>query len=73
MESHARSILKAVTWRVTALLITTAVVWFATGKAELAATIGLLDTGIKLGVYYAHERSWLKVKFGLPRPSDYQI
>ncbi len=73
METRARSIIKALTWRVTALLITTGVVWLVTGKVELAVEIGLLDTLIKLGVYYGHERCWLKVRFGRAKPPEYQI
>ena len=73
METRARSIIKALTWRATALLITTGVVWLVTGKVELAVEIGLLDTLIKLGVYYGHERCWLKVRFGRAKPPEYQI
>lgn len=73
METRSRTIYKSLTWRVTALVITTTVVWFATHKLELAASIGLIDTAIKLGAYYAHERCWLKVRFGKLRPPDYQI
>ena len=73
METRARSILKALTWRATALLITAGVVWLVTGKAKLAGEIALLDTLIKLGVYYAHERWWLKVSFGRPKAPEYQI
>jgi uncharacterized membrane protein len=49
------------------------VVLVVTRKIELAASIGLADTLIKLGAYYAHERCWLKVPFGRPRPPEYQI
>jgi uncharacterized membrane protein len=73
METRARSIVKALTWRVTALVITTSVVWIASGSIELAASVGLVDTVIKLGVYYGHERCWLKVRFGKIRPPEYQI
>ncbi len=73
METRARSIVKALTWRVMALIITTSVVWVVTKKAELAASIGLADTVIKLGAYYIHERSWLKIRFGRPKPPEYQI
>ncbi len=73
METRSRSIVKALTWRGTALLITAGVVWGVTGRIELAVEIGLLDTLIKLGVYYAHERCWLKVRFGRPTPPEYQI
>ena len=73
METRARSIVKALTWRVTALLITVSVAWMITDKPELAITIGLADTTIKLLAYYGHERAWLRVRFGRLRPPDYQI
>ncbi len=73
METRSRSIVKALTWRVIALVITTMVVWIASGSIELAASVGLADTVIKLGAYYGHERYWLKVKFGKPKPPEYQI
>ena len=57
----------------TALIITSSVVWIVTGKVELAASIGAIDTLIKLGAYYAHERCWLKVHFGRIHPPDYEI
>ncbi len=64
---------KALTWRVLALVVTTTVVWAVTGRLELAISIGVLDTTIKLAVYYAHERCWLKVRFGKLTPPEYQI
>ena len=73
METRSRTIIKSLTWRLTALVITTSVVLVATGKVELAASVGLADTVIKLAVYYTHERCWLKVQFGKLRPPDYQI
>jgi len=73
LETRSRTIIKSLTWRVVALVITTTVVWVATRKMELAASVGLADTAIKLVVYYAHERCWLKVHFGKLRPPDYQI
>jgi uncharacterized membrane protein len=73
VETKLRSAAKALTWRATALVITTAVVWVATGKPKLAISIGALDTTIKLAVYYAHERCWLRVRFGKMPPPNYQI
>ena len=49
------------------------VAYAITRKTELAAAIGLADTGIKLFVYYLHERLWLRVKFGLRKSTDYEI
>ena len=73
METRLRSAAKALTWRVTALVVTTAVVWVVTGRPKLAVSIGALDTAIKLAVYYTHERCWLKVRFGRLHPPDYEI
>ncbi|MCK5113332.1 MAG: DUF2061 domain-containing protein [Phycisphaerae bacterium] len=71
MESHIRTVAKSLTWRVAAWGITTTVAWVVTGNGELAATIGLGDTVIKLVAYYAHERAWLKSGFGnLKQPAN---
>lgn len=73
MESHFRSIIKAVTWRAGGTVVTFAVAWILTRKFELAAQIGLLDTTIKLAAFYVHERMWMKISFGKLKPPEYQI
>ncbi len=73
METHRRSISKALSWRVVALFITASVVWVVTGEFRFAATIGLVDTLIKLGVYYGHERLWNRLSFGRIKRPEYQI
>lgn len=76
MESHKRSIAKALSWRVWATLITTCVAFLMTGEMTVAIEIGLLDTLLKLGAYYGHERLWLRIPFGkapaMP-PPEYHI
>ncbi len=73
METHFRSIVKAMSWRFIATLVTFSVVWFATGKLTLAAEIGIADALIKLGAYYSHERLWNRINFGKQKPPEYQI
>ena len=73
MESHYRSIVKTITWRVLATAITFSVAFILTGELEKAAEIGILDTLIKLGAYYSHERVWNRLSFGKPKPPEYQI
>ena len=73
MESHYRSIVKTLTWRVLATAITFSVAWILLGKLGKAAEIGILDTLIKLGAYYSHERAWNLLQFGKPKPPEYQI
>lgn len=73
MESHLRSIAKAVTWRAGGTFVTFAVAWAVTRKVELAAQIGLADTLVKIGAFYCHERIWNRLKFGREKSPEYQI
>ncbi len=73
MESHIRTITKALSWRFVATLITFSVAWLVTGKLTFAVEIGVADTLIKLGAYYFHERLWIRVKFGKLRKPEYEI
>ena len=73
MESHIRTITKALSWRFIATLVTFTVAWLVTGKLTFAVEIGVADTLIKLGAYYFHERLWIRVKFGKLRKPEYEI
>jgi uncharacterized membrane protein len=66
MEQRRRAIVKSLSWRFFATIITTLVAYGITGQLTFALEIGLLDTSIKLFMYYFHERAWLRVPFGLP-------
>ena len=72
-DSHSRSIVKALSWRILATVITASVVLIITGKLRLAVEIGLIDTLIKLGIYYLHERIWNRVHYGRVKPPEYTI
>jgi uncharacterized membrane protein len=73
METHSRSIAKAVTWRTGGTIVTCLVAWLLTGSLDLAAKIGVLDTIVKIGAFYIHERFWNRVKFGKLKQPDYEI
>ena len=75
MESHWRSIVKAMSWRLIATLITFLVAYVITRETVLAISIGLGDTLVKLGVYYSHERVWNRMSFGRKKEmkEDYMI
>lgn len=68
-----RSIVKAVTWRAGGTVVTFMVVWIVAGELSLAAQIGILDTAIKIGAFYVHERFWNRLNFGKQKPPEYQI
>jgi len=64
-ESHTRSILKGITWRVIASLTTIPVVYVVTGDLALVASVGVVDIVAKVFFYYIHERTWGKVRWGI--------
>ena len=64
MEQRARSIVKALTWRVLATATTALIVLGLTQDLELATKAGALDIVIKLILYYSHERGWGRVGWG---------
>jgi uncharacterized membrane protein len=64
-ESHLRSIIKGISWRIVATLDTILIVLFITclsGNCSIddAIKIGVAEFLIKLIVYYIHERVWQK-------------
>jgi adenylylsulfate kinase len=73
MESHLRSILKGVSWRVGGTTVTIVVAWILTKNINLSAKIGLIETVLKIGVFYVHERIWIRLNIGKKEPVDYQI
>ena len=63
-ESHLRSILKGVTWRIIATSTTVAIAYFITGQIGDALKIGAIEFIGKVFIYYLHERLWQLVPRG---------
>lgn len=63
-EKHSRSILKTISWRITATITTFGLVWIFTGQIETAIAVGGIEVFLKMLFYYLHERGWEKLKFG---------
>jgi len=61
-DSRARSVSKALTWRVTATLTTAIIAFIVTGEIGTAVAIGSVEFFMKFVIYYVHERLWLKVR-----------
>ena len=57
-NSHARSLTKALTWRVISTLTTVIIVYIVTGELSIAAMIGGIEFVVKFVIYYGHERVW---------------
>ena len=66
-ESHLRSILKGLSWRILATLTTITIVYLVTGEFYAALEIGGYEVVAKIAIYYVHERTWLLVPRGFIR------
>ena len=73
MESHARSIAKAISYRVLGSLATALVFLLLTGNWKLSASAGVIDSVLKIGLYFLHERIWQRIRFGKQPPPEYEI
>ena len=63
-ESHRRSLIKAVSWRITGSIDTFLISWLVTGNAMIAGTISAIEIITKIVLYYLHERAWGKIRWG---------
>jgi adenylylsulfate kinase len=75
MESNARSIAKAVSYRVLGSTSTALIAFAVTHKPAASAGIGAADANIKIGLYFIHERLWNYLPFGREQPKapEYEI
>lgn len=53
-----RSIVKAVSWRMTGTFDTVLISLFITGKLKYAVSIGVIELITKTLLYFFHERLW---------------
>ena len=68
METHLRSVVKGMSWRVIATLVTTIVVWVISGEVAMALFAGASDSLVKIGLFWGHERMWQMVAWGRDSP-----
>ena len=72
-ETKTRSILKTCTWRCVGVLSTIALVYIYNKNIKEAIFVGMGVDGIKMLLFYLHERFWNRVHFGRVHPPDYEI
>jgi uncharacterized membrane protein len=72
-ETRRRSVMKSISWRFFAGIITSCIAFAMTGKIDFAAKIGILDTTVKLFIYFLHERVWNKIPYGRVSAPDYEV
>jgi uncharacterized membrane protein len=63
-DAHSRSLLKAISWRLTGTLDTFVIGFIVTGKASIAGSIAATELFSKVALYYGHERMWARIHWG---------
>jgi len=73
MESKSRSLAKAFSYRCLGSISTGALVYFFTGDARISVGAAVLDSIIKIVLYFLHERLWNHIPYGRPKAPEYEI
>lgn len=72
-ETNTRSITKGITWRVLATTTTVVIVYVFFGRLDLAIAAGLLESILKIALYWGHERVWHKIRWGKKRIEPFNL
>ncbi len=72
-ESNTRSIVKGVSWRVFATTTTIIIVYIFFGRLDLAIAAGVIETVAKIALYWAHERLWVKIRWGKKKIEPFNL
>ncbi len=57
-ESHVRTLLKTMSWRIVATTTTVVIAYFVFGDISSALKVGGIEFFAKMLIYYIHERIW---------------
>ena len=63
-ETHTRSVVKVLTWRILGTVATTMLVFFFTRRFTLSLAVGGFEFISKIGLDWFHERVWDRLHFG---------
>ena len=72
-ETNKRSIVKGLSWRIIATTTTILIVYFFFGRLDLAIVAGIIETILKVALYWAHERIWMKIRWGKKKIEPFNI
>lgn len=62
-DTHLRSLVKGITWRITGTIDTIIIAFFITGSINNALKIGIIEVFTKIILFYFHERMWVFIKW----------
>jgi len=72
-ETNTRSIVKGISWRVVATTTTVIIVYVFFGRLDLAIAAGLIETVLKVALYWGHEKVWQKIHWGRKKIEPFNL
>ena len=69
-DSNARSLVKAISWRLVAFVVLSIITYLFTGTIKVTGYIAIAYNVIQIGVYFGHERVWDRIGWGRPSAVD---
>jgi len=72
-DTNKRSIVKGISWRIIATTTTITIVYLFFGRLDLAIATGMIETVLKVALYWAHERAWFKIKWGRKKIEPFNL
>jgi adenylylsulfate kinase len=63
-ETHTRSVVKAVSWRILGTIATSIIVFLFTHRWAISLFVGAMEFVSKIGLFWLHERVWERLSFG---------
>lgn len=64
IETHTRAWVKSILWRIIGIVILGGISWLVTHSLKEMTIITTIFHGIRLILYYLHERAWEKIHWG---------
>lgn len=72
-ESNIRSIIKGFSWRILGTITTIIIVYLFFGRLDLAVVAGAIEWISKIGLYWLHERIWLRIRWGRKKIEPFSL
>lgn len=63
-DTNTRSLIKAITWRITGSGATFLISWLVSGNLAMASSIAVVQLTLNTILYFCHERIWNKINWG---------
>ncbi|MBU1862648.1 MAG: DUF2061 domain-containing protein [Candidatus Omnitrophica bacterium] len=64
MDTRIRSLVKSIVWRVTGIILLGVIAYWVTGNLKEMTIITVIFHGIRVIMYYYHERAWNRFSWG---------